>query len=68
MCPPAPSQIKGYLRDGAPNFRGLRVIINRLTEVKGIVRDLDALDEMNYMLQPGAGRIGTLALQAFASE
>ncbi|HBM38948.1 MAG: phosphatidylinositol kinase [Roseobacter sp.] len=66
--PAAPLQIAGCLRDGAPDFWGRRVIINRLTGTKGIAMDLDALDEMNYMLQSGSDRIGALDFQSSATE
>ena len=66
--PAAPLQIAGCLRDGAPDFWGRRVIINRLTGAKGIAMDLDALDEMNYMLQSGSDRIGALDFQSSATD
>jgi len=43
-----PPQIAGCLRDGAPDFWGRRVIINRLTGAKGIAMDLESRStEMN---------------------
>tara|TARA_R100000935_G_scaffold51297_3_gene77680 strand:+ start:217 stop:741 length:525 start_codon:yes stop_codon:yes gene_type:complete len=47
---------------------GNHVIINRLTELKGIAMGLDTLDEMNYMLQSGSDRISALDFQTSATE
>ena len=47
--------IAGCLRDGAPDAWGRRVIINRMFGKKGDDIDVDALDEITYLL----GRFGT---------
>ncbi|WP_422050887.1 type II toxin-antitoxin system HipA family toxin [Shimia sp.] len=67
IAPAAPMTIAGCLRDGSPDFWGRRVIINRLTGRKGKGLDVDALDEMNFMLQSGSDRIGALDFQSSAT-
>ena len=66
MTPAAPMTIAGCLRDGSPDYWGRRVIINRLSGNKGKEVDVDALDEMNFMLQSGSDRIGALDFQLSA--
>lgn len=66
--PKAPLTIAGCLRDGSPDFWGRRVIINRLSGAKGNDLDVDALDEMNFMLQSGSDRIGALDFQVSAEK
>lgn len=68
ITPAAPMTIAGCLRDGSPDFWGRRVIINRLSGAKGKEVDVDALDEMNFMLQSGSDRIGALDFQLSAVE
>ena len=62
---PAPSlEIASCLRDGAPDAWGRRVIINRLTSLKGdAARDVD-FDELTFMLNSGTDRPGALDFQA----
>ena len=56
------------LRDGAPDAWGRRVIINRLTGLKGDgARDAE-LDELTYMIESGSDRIGALDFQASATD
>ena len=56
------------LRDGAPDAWGRRVIINRLTGLKGDgARDVE-LDELTYMIESGSDRIGALDFQASATD
>ena len=66
--PEAPHLIAPCLRDGSPDLWGRRVILNRLTGSKGAAIDVDALDEINYMLQSGSDRIGALDFQSSATE
>lgn len=68
QVPEAPHVIAPVLRDGAPDFWGRRVILNRLAGVRGEAVDVDALDELNYMLQSGSDRIGALDFQDSATE
>ncbi len=55
--------LAGALRDGAPDAWGRRVIINRLLSVKDESVDVDALDELTYLLQSGSDRVGVLDFQ-----
>ncbi len=65
---PAPRlEIASCLRDGAPDAWGRRVIINRLTGLKGnAARDVD-FDELTFMLNSGTDRPGALDFQASAT-
>ena len=46
------------LRDGAPDAWGRRVIINRLTGLKGdVARDVE-FDELTFLLNSGSDRAG----------
>ena len=56
--------IAGCLRDGAPDAWGRRVIINRMFGKKVDDVDVDALDEITYLLESGSDRIGALDFQA----
>ena len=56
--------IASCLRDGAPDSWGQRVIINRLTGLKGEAADTAELDHLTYMLESGSDRIGALDFQA----
>jgi serine/threonine-protein kinase HipA len=57
----------GCLRDGSPDSWGRRVIINRLTSMKGAaVRDVE-LDELLYLIHSGSDRIGALDFQLSAT-
>lgn len=56
--------LAGCLRDGAPDAWGRRVIVNRLLAKTGQSIDVDALDEITFLLQSGSDRIGALDFQA----
>ena len=58
----------GCLRDGAPDAWGRRVIINRLTGLKGAAVDVAAVDELTFLLDSGSDRVGALDFQASATE
>ena len=60
--------IAGCLRDGAPDAWGRRVIINRMVGKKGDDVDVDALDEITYLLESGSDRIGALDFQASGTK
>lgn len=63
LVPQAPLDMAGALRDGAPDAWGRRVIINRLTGLKGAgARDIE-FDELTYLLNSGSDRIGALDFQ-----
>ncbi len=58
----------GCLRDGSPDSWGRRVIINRLTGMKGAAaRDVE-LDELLYLINSGSDRIGALDFQLSATN
>ncbi len=63
IAPPDGLAIAGALRDAAPDAWGRRVIVNRLLGTKGAAIDVDALDEMTYLLESGSDRIGALDFQ-----
>ncbi len=66
IAPEPPMTVAGCLRDGAPDAWGRRVIINRLTSLKGeAARDVD-FDELTFLLNSGSDRSGALDFQAFA--
>jgi asparagine synthase (glutamine-hydrolysing) len=56
----------GCLRDASPDAWGRRVIINRLTGLKGPAAGAIELDELTYLLESGSDRIGGLDFQARA--
>lgn len=70
--PEPPLEIANALRDASPDAWGRRVIVNRLTGVRGRAADLAAdlvdLDELTFMLQSGSDRIGALDFQASPTE
>jgi serine/threonine-protein kinase HipA len=67
LLPEAPLTIAGCLRDGAPDAWGRRVIIHRLTGLRGrAVRDVE-FDELTYMLHSGSDRAGALDFQGSAT-
>lgn len=66
IAPSAPLKLAGCLRDGAPDAWGRRVIINRLTGMKGALAREIEFDELTYMLQSGSDRVGNLDFQASA--
>lgn len=66
IAPEPPLTMAGCLRDGAPDAWGRRVIINRLTGLKGdATRDID-FDELTFLLNSGSDRSGALDFQASA--
>jgi len=66
IAPKPPMAIAGCLRDGAPDAWGRRVIINRLTGLKGdAARDVE-FDELTFLLNSGSDRSGALDFQASA--
>jgi serine/threonine-protein kinase HipA len=66
LVPTPPLVMASSLRDGAPDAWGRRVIINRLTGLKGAgARDIE-FDELTYMLNSGSDRIGALDFQISA--
>lgn len=68
MPPLSGLSIVGCLRDGAPDAWGRRVIINRMFGKKGDDVDVDALDEITYLLESGSDRIGALDFQASGTK
>lgn len=64
LVPQAPLDMAGALRDGAPDAWGRRVIINRLTGLKGVGAQNVEFDELTYLLNSGSDRIGALDFQA----
>lgn len=57
-------RMAGCLRDAAPDAWGRRVILNRKLGRKGKDADVDALDELTYLLESGSDRIGALDFQS----
>lgn len=69
LPPPSGLSMSSALRDGAPDAWGRRVIINRLTGLKGdAASEMEEFDELTYMLQSGSDRIGALDFQASPTE
>jgi len=66
--PIAPLKMASALRDGAPDAWGQRVIINRVTGLKGDAARQTELDELTYLLESGSDRIGALDFQISPSE
>ena len=66
--PEPPLEIANALRDASPDAWGRRVIVNRLTGVRGRSADLVDLDELTFMLQSGSDRIGALDFQVSPTE
>lgn len=67
--PPEPGlRMAGCLRDAAPDAWGRRVILHRA--FAGRVRDaeIDAVDELTYLLESGSDRAGAFDFQRSASE
>lgn len=58
----------GCLRDASPDSWGQRVIIDRLTGVRGPDAAAVVLDDLTYLLESGSNRIGGLDFQASATE
>jgi len=68
ITPDAGLRMAGCLRDAAPDAWGRRVILNRTFGRKGTDIDVDALDELTYLLESGSDRIGALDFQRSPSE
>jgi serine/threonine-protein kinase HipA len=66
IAPDPPLAMAGALRDGAPDAWGRRVIINRLTGLKGAAAEVE-FDELTFLLNSGSDRAGALDFQASAS-
>ncbi|MEO0034226.1 MAG: hypothetical protein RLZZ501_249 [Pseudomonadota bacterium] len=64
LMPPPPLEMAGALRDASPDAWGRRVIINRLTGLKGDEAQAVEFDELTYLLHSGSDRIGALDFQA----
>ena len=56
------------IRDSAPDAWGQRVIINRLTGLKGKVANEVGLSLLTYLVESGSDRIGALDFQASPTE
>ena len=63
ILPLPPLDLAGALRDGAPDAWGRRVIINRLTGLKGAAASEVEFDELTFLLNSGSDRIGALDFQ-----
>lgn len=68
IAPNAPLDMAGCLRDGAPDAWGRRVIINRLTGLRGEAANSIDFDELTFMLNSGSDRIGALDFQTSADR
>ena len=66
--PPPPLEIANALRDASPDAWGRRVIVSRLTGVRGRSADLVDLDELTFMLNSGSDRTGALDFQASPAD
>lgn len=66
MLPNAPLMMANCLRDGAPDAWGRRVVINRLTGLKGDAAKDVEFDELTFMLNSGSDRAGALDFQLSA--
>ena len=68
QAPKPPLTLANSLRDGAPDAWGRRVVINRLTGLRGQdANDVD-LDELTFMLESGSDRVGALDFQRSATH
>ncbi len=63
IAPLATLRMAGCLRDGAPDAWGRRVIINRLTGLKGDDARNVEFDELTFLLNSGSDRAGALDFQ-----
>ena len=61
-------EMPGCLRDAAPDAWGRRVITNRLLGTKQNAIDLDAVDELTFLLESGSDRVGALDFQRSATD
>ena len=60
--------LPGCIRDAAPDSWGRRVIINKISGLKGVGADTAELSELTYLLESGSDRIGALDFQRSPSE
>lgn len=60
--------LPGCIRDAAPDAWGRRVIINKISGLKGAGADTAELSELTYLLESGSDRIGALDFQRSPSE
>jgi serine/threonine-protein kinase HipA len=67
IAPSPPLTMAGCLRDGAPDAWGRRVIINRLTGLKGEAAAAIEFDDLTFMLNSGSDRAGALDFQTSAT-
>ena len=58
----------GCIRDAAPDAWGRRVIINKISGLKGPGTDTAELNELTYLLESGSDRIGALDFQRSPTE
>jgi serine/threonine-protein kinase HipA len=68
IAPVAPLMMANSLRDAAPDAWGRRVIINRLTGLKGDDARNVEFDELTFLLNSGSDRAGALDFQASADK
>ena len=61
-------QLPSCIRDASPDAWGRRVIVNRVTSLKGQDADIAELDELTYLLESGSDRIGALDFQRSATQ
>ena len=66
--PEPPLSIANCLRDAAPDAWGRRVVVNRLTGLRGDAARVVELDELTFMLESGSDRVGALDFQASATN
>ncbi len=63
ITPRPPLEIASALRDSSPDAWGRRVIVSRLSDVRGGAIDRVELDELTFMLRSGSDRTGALDFQ-----
>ncbi len=68
IAPEPPLTMAGCLRDGSPDAWGQRVIINRLTGMKGEDARQIEFDDLTYLLQSGSDRAGALDFQVSGTK
>ncbi|MDR0959155.1 MAG: HipA domain-containing protein [Propionibacteriaceae bacterium] len=54
----------GCIRDAAPDAWGRRVILNRLTGMRGRSTDVDSLSEATFLMESASNRLGAIDFQA----
>ena len=68
ILPPIDLAMPSCIRDAAPDAWGRRVILNKITGLKGKSSDTADLHEMTYLLESGSDRIGALDFQRSPTE